>query len=138
MTRTLPLRDRSPILSTALDVVLLGRAQRAAHRAVHSSATPPRVTSLILSVVRAAGGSSRERVEVAIELVAHFRSSLAAGSSENEAIGAFGDQLVAAQLIRRSLRRKRGRFVNYTRRATFGIAAVTLVLAVAYVGVVAR
>ncbi|MGN6724612.1 MAG: hypothetical protein ACTHLZ_01720 [Tepidisphaeraceae bacterium] len=49
----------------------------------------------------------REKADVAAELIGHFTDALAAGSTSQDVIDAFGDPRTAAKLIRRATIRKR-------------------------------
>ncbi len=57
-----------------------------------------------------------ERVDVARDLAEHFRDGLAAGTDEETLIRDFGDERAAAQLLRRSMVRKRPLLARVGRR----------------------
>jgi hypothetical protein len=86
----------------------VGLPRRSWRAALAASGLPERIQTLIRRVVRGAGGTSRERRETADELITHFASAIDAGTSAEVAIGAFGNERMAAKLLRRAIRRKRG------------------------------
>jgi hypothetical protein len=68
---------------------------------------PPAASELIGRVVKRTRLFRAEKVAVASELIAHFLDGLAAGSTAAELVERFGDERVAARLIRRAKRRGR-------------------------------
>jgi hypothetical protein len=79
-----------------------------------------------------------EQSDVTAELIAHFEDGLAAGVSAEVLVRDFGDCRVAAKLIRRSKKRGRGvvwQTYKWTRRA---IAALILLLVLAYAASLVR
>ncbi|MDX2119364.1 MAG: hypothetical protein SFY96_14400 [Planctomycetota bacterium] len=86
-------------------IAMRGRRELAATRGLET--LPMRVRELVMRVVRKARLWRHERTDVAAELASHFREGLARGESEDTLIRGFGDERVAARLIRRGMRRKR-------------------------------
>jgi hypothetical protein len=119
--RTTPLRDLARgRLSGNLD----------AHAIIAASGLPEELALIVQRVSRRTRLARVERVEVAHELLDHFRDGLAEGVSAPTLIEAFGDQCVAAKLIRRSMRRKQSvlaRSVRQTVRAGLLCVAVVVV-----------
>ena len=72
-----------------------------------SSELPVEIQKLIRRVARRTRLRSREQLDVARELKAHFEDALAAGDSPNEAIAAYGNEKTAAKLLRNACKRKR-------------------------------
>jgi hypothetical protein len=73
----------------------------------------------------------REKVDVAMELVAHFQDGLEAGRTPNEMLQSFGDPVATAQLIRRA--KRRGRSVMW-KVIRYGSISALLILLV-YIGI---
>jgi hypothetical protein len=74
---------------------------------VATAGLPAELADMVAVVVRRTRLWRGERVEVAQELVAHFRDGLEAGRSPEQLAQSFGDARMAARLIRRA--KKRGR-----------------------------
>jgi hypothetical protein len=68
---------------------------------------PTEIGAAISQVVKGTRLWKIERVDVALELVAHFQDGLEAGESVQQLLASFGDADLAARLIRRA--KKRGR-----------------------------
>jgi hypothetical protein len=107
-------------------------------RVVSASGLSERVSNEVATVVRRTRLWRREKADVARELCEHFADGLAAGRSENELIGAFGDRLAAAKLIRRAKKRQRGWLYHSWRRTWRSAAAALLVCVVLYGALAAR
>jgi hypothetical protein len=75
--------------------------------AVAAAGLPKPATELIRRVVKRTRLWRLEKAAVANELAAHFSDGLAAGSNAGQLIETFGDEQVAARLIRRAKRRGR-------------------------------
>jgi len=82
-----------------------GRREHAATPGL--DALPTTLRELVTRVVRRARLWTHERKDVAAELTSHFREGLAKGTSESDLVREFGNERVAARLIRRGVRRKR-------------------------------
>jgi hypothetical protein len=140
--KSLPMRDRSPILRWLRGVKAPPRTSRTkASRpevVVAESELPVPIGQAVLRVVSRAGGTRKERSALAMELVAHFRDSLAAGVSADAALAAFGDERTAAALLRRAIRRKRGWLWASWWWSSRAALTCVLALAVAYGWAAAR
>ena len=98
---------------------------------------PPELAELVAGVVRHTRLWRRERVDVARELIAHFRDGLDAGRTPRELAQSFGDPRQVARLIGRAKRRGRplawyvwlyGLWTIWAVLLLYAIAAVWLVL----------
>jgi hypothetical protein len=69
---------------------------------IDEASLPAPLPQTIMTVVRRTKLWHRERMEVARELIAHFRDGLDSGSSPDELNQSFGDVKQAAALIRRA------------------------------------
>jgi hypothetical protein len=78
-------------------------------RQVAEASLPSEVASLIATVVHRTKLWRSEQVNVACELISHFRDGLEAGRTPAQLIESFGDPQQAARLIRRA--KKRGRSI---------------------------
>jgi hypothetical protein len=113
--------------------------RRNAWRAIIAgSGLPTEVQEMITRVTRSAGGSSRERVETASELVSHFVEAFEHGATPSDAVRAFGDERQAARLLRRAIRRKRGLVAKAWWWSSRAAACAIAVTAVAYAGLAIR
>lgn len=74
---------------------------------VEASSLGPAAKQLVIEVCRRSRLWTSERSDLARELIAHFTDAAAAGITEAEAVGSFGDPKSAARLIRRATVRKR-------------------------------
>ncbi|MBL9150705.1 MAG: hypothetical protein JNM94_18615 [Phycisphaerae bacterium] len=142
MEKSLPMRDRSPILRWLRGVKAPPQTQpMKASRpevVVAEAELPVPIGQAVLRVVRRAGGTRKERSALAMELVAHFRDSLAAGVSADAALAAFGSERTAAALLRRAIRRKRGWLWASWWWSSRAALTCVLALAVAYGWAAAR
>jgi|GEM_PF-2452041 len=121
--RTTPLRDLARgRLSGSLD----------ANAVIAASGLPEELTLLVQRVARKTRLARVERVEVAHELLDHFRDGLAEGVSAPTLIEAFGHERITARLIRRSMWRKRSLFARSTRQVVRAGALCFGVLIVFY------
>ncbi|MBL1216144.1 MAG: hypothetical protein D8M59_01465 [Planctomycetes bacterium] len=102
-------------------------------RIVRGSGLNAPIDALVLSVVRKTRLRRIEKADVTRELVSHFRSGLAAGTSSDELIESFGDPKQAALLIRRAVKRRRPMVMSAMIHSMKGVAALVLILAMAYV-----
>ena len=94
---------------------------------LHSAGLPPAASELIGRVVKRTRLFRAEKVAVASELIAHFLDGLAAGSTAAELVERFGDERIAARLIRRAKRRGRS-LVWHAWSVGFRITAVVAVV----------
>lgn len=129
------------VLCTPVSDLLRGRigprppAVRVGWREIIEAAGLPAVLAGRVSrVVHATRLWSREKVQVARELVAHFQDGLEAGRGESELLDSFGDERQVASLIRRAKLRNRPAIWKLTHASTrvlqFVFALVVLVYAV--------
>jgi hypothetical protein len=132
---TQSISNRSPLLRFL-------RGERAApsrwRGAIDAAGLPGEVRMLVTRVVRRAGGSNAERVDTARELIAHFTDAIAAGSSADESVRAFGDERLAARLLRRAIWRKRTLLRKGWWWSTRAVAAGFAVLLLGYAWLAAR
>jgi hypothetical protein len=114
------------------DATSRGRAmnKRDVESIMEGFALPPNSCATVRRVVKQSKLWRREKLAVAMELSAHFRDGLDAGTSEAELIKAFGDPVQAAKLIRRAKVRCRPMLWQIQRRTLQAIAAFVLL----YVG----
>lgn len=113
-----------------------------------AEALPAPIASLILRTVRRTRLWRLEKVDVAKELIAHFRDGLTAHQSANagapapatsqQLIADFGEERQAARLIRRAKRRNRPFVWHASRRLAQGFGAILLALVVGYAYLAAR
>jgi hypothetical protein len=90
------------------------------------------LTDLIYRVARRTRLWRVERVDVARELVEHFRDGLAAGRTPEQLVESFGDERQAARLIRRAKLRGRPLFWRVWRRAVQGLATIAALVVGCY------
>jgi hypothetical protein len=115
------------------DIVRLRLTGRLDRRAVlEASGLPPDVRDLVRNVTRRTRLRRLERADVTRELVAHFHDALDAGVTGEEAVRSFGDQRLAARLIRRAKIRQRGIVAMVCRRAMKSALAGLLLLICVY------
>ena len=96
---------------------------------VAGAGLPEELNLIVRRVVVGTRLSRVERAEVAHELVDHFMDGMAEGVSASGLIEAFGDERVAAKLIRRSMQRKRSVFARGVRQTVrAGVLCVGVVV----------
>jgi hypothetical protein len=122
------------LVRTPLGDLARGRVSARLHwrGVIEHAALPERIAALLTDVVRRTRLKRREKAEVALELVAHFRDGLEAGLSADELAGAFGDPRAAARLIRRATIRKRSMLWKARAYTLRGIGVVFLLLIATY------
>ncbi len=76
-------------------------------RRIATSELPEPVKSLIQRIVRISRLWKLEKLDIADDLIAHFRDGLESGATPAELINSFGDERRAAKLIRRAKKRNR-------------------------------
>lgn len=113
-----------------------------------AEALPAPIASLILRTVRRTRLWRLEKVDVAKELIAHFRDALAAHQSvgagapaldvSQRLIADFGEEKQAARLIRRAKRRQRPLVWHAWRRTLQAAGGLTAVLLVTYAALAIR
>ena len=105
---------------------------------IAAAALPEGLADLAMRVIRKSGLWQSERVDVARELVSHFRDGLESGASPQDLAASFGDPAHAAPLIRRA--KKRCRPLPWRAASAFTKSLGILVGAVLllYAAVVAR
>jgi hypothetical protein len=100
-----------------------------------NSGLPKPAADLIRRVVKRTRLWRLERAGVADELVAHFADGMEAGSNVEQLIKSFGDERVAAKLIRRAKRRSRPwpwQFWNVSFRVMAVVLAIYAVLLIRF------
>lgn len=107
-----------------------GSPRRKLEELVASSGLPDATRELILRIVKRTRLTRREKVGVAIELIAHFGDGLDAGISIDDLTAGFGDEVSTAKLIRRAKLRCRSWLSKTIRRLTQASA----ILIVFYIG----
>jgi hypothetical protein len=124
----------SRILSTPVGELLRGRiGPRLTHQQIIERAgLPVALADTVSRVVRATRLSSREKVQVAHELVAHFQDGLTAGRSEIELRDSFGNAKLVARMIRRAKRRNRPVLWKLAHGLKRGIQIVLALLVLVY------
>ena len=75
---------------------------RSARQIIAAAELPEPIERLILHIIRKVRLWRRERLEVATELVAHFRDGLEAGRTVDDLLTTFGKRPLAIKLIRRA------------------------------------
>jgi len=83
-------------------------------RLTAESGLPPELQTVVRTTVRATRLRMREKLDVARELIAHFRDGLEAGQNADALLRSFGDVALAARLIRRARIRQRSAFYRAT------------------------
>jgi hypothetical protein len=119
------------LLSTPLQDLVRGRLSGSldAKAASAGSGLPEELDRIACRVARRTRLSRAERVEVAHDLVDHFTDGMAEGVTASRLIEKFGDERVAAKLIRRSMRRKRSVFARGVRQTVrAGLLCVAVVV----------
>jgi hypothetical protein len=94
--------------------------------AIASAELPPELADAVRKVVGGTRLWRREKVDVAMELVAHFQDGLAAGRTPAELLTSFGDVGASAQLIRRAKRRGRPGVWHMWRYCLIGVGTILL------------
>lgn len=105
---------------------------------VRNSGLPRELCDLVLGVTGKTRLWSRERNDVARELVNHFAEGLAEGEIPGALAAAFGDAARAARLITRAKKRNRPWAWRAMRRTFQGAGALVLVLVLTYAALVVR
>ncbi len=95
-------------------------------RALEAAALPPPVKQLIRRVVEKTRLWRLEKLEVTQELISHFADGLKSGGSPDQLIQAFGDESLAATLLRRAKRRNRPVSLQVLRVAGWSTATMLL------------
>jgi hypothetical protein len=151
---TAPEREHSRafrILTTPLGDLMQGRVTgprergpraprplRGYRAAVLDAGLPSSVAQLVLDVTRRTRLRRREKVDVARELVAHFRDGLDSGATGDTLTGVFGNPVQAARLIRRAKKRNRSLLWHAWVNTWKTISAVLLLCIVLYGVLAAR
>jgi hypothetical protein len=143
--KSLPIRDRSPILRWLRGVRQAPRVRLASIRRgrrprdiVAATALPFAIGDTVVRIVSMVGGTRAEREGVTRELCAHFEDALAAGTPPERALAEFGDPHLAARLLRRAVRRKRGSVWMTAWWASRAVAVVVVAGAGVYAWAAAR
>ncbi len=124
--------NQVPAPAPVPDATSQGRAmnKRDVESILEGFSLPPNSCATVRRVVKQSKLWRREKLAVAMELSAHFRDGLDAGTSEADLIKAFGDPAQAAKLIRRAKVRCRPMLWQIQRRTLQAIGAFVLL----YVG----
>jgi len=130
-----PARALRSILTTPISITRPGVSVDAL---LTAAALPASLATLCRDTVRRTCLWRSERLDVARELIAHFRDGLSAGRSDGELASTFGDPAVAARLIRRAAKRKRPLPWRGLVRAGQAVLAVLFLAIVAYTAAVLR
>lgn len=117
---------------TSIFEIIAMRGRRDVAAAPGFEALPTSVRELVMRVVRRARLWRHERADVAAELASHFREGLARGESEDALVRGFGNERVAARLIRRGMRRKRPLAWKVWFYWSRGLATLLVLLVVLY------
>ncbi len=105
---------------------------------VRNSGLPQELCDLVLAVTGKARLWSRERNDIAHELVSHFAEGLAEGEMPGTLAAAFGDPARVARLITRAKKRNRPWAWRAMRRTLQGMACLVLALVLAYAALLVR
>ena len=118
---------RQVLLHTPLSDIARGHepGRLDARAAIASFELPEELAEVVLRVARRTHLKRLERVAVAEDLAEHMRDGLDQGTSIEELLEDFGDETTAAQLIRRSMVRKRSHLARLPRYAVKGTVLVT-------------
>ena len=94
----------SRLRHTPLRDIVRGRAtgRLNVRHMIEQAGLPRPIGDLVMRIVRASRLTRLERVDVAEELIAHFRDGLDAGANPDTLIEAFGDIYLSGRLIRRA------------------------------------
>jgi hypothetical protein len=101
-------------------------------RLIADAGLPEPLTDVVLQTVQRTRLWHSEKLDVADELVGHFRDGLDAGRSADALVESFGDPKQAARLIRRAVKRKRPLAWKIWRRSWQGFGAVAGLMVVVY------
>ena len=113
-------------------------SSRLIERVIAQSGLPESLSELIHRVVRRTRLWRHERADVARELVAHLCDGLEQGRSVEHLIDSFGDERVAARLIRRGTKRKRPIAWRAARRTVQTTGAFVALMLVMYLALALR
>lgn len=134
-----PRTDRSywsRLTETPMRDLVRGRAtgRLDTDRLIEEAALPASVAEMVRRVVRRTRLWRLEKVDVARELIAHFRDALAAPATATaqQLLADFGDERQAAKLIRRAKRRQRPLLWHAWRRTAQAVGGLLLVLILTY------
>ncbi len=138
-----PHTDRSywsRLTATPMRDLIRGRAtgRLDTDRLIEAADLPASVGDTVRRVVRRTRLWRLEKVDVARELIAHFRDALQAGAAPARALSDFGDERQAARLIRRAKRRGRPLMWHVSRRALQAAGGVLALVLVVYAGFAIR
>jgi hypothetical protein len=95
---------------------------------------PANAQTLILDVVRRTRLWRREKIDVAVELIAHFQDGLDAERSTDDLVATFGNTKQTAKLIRRSKKRNRPMWWKTLRRCAQGVGVLVGLYVLAGIG----
>lgn len=127
--------------NTPLRDLMRGRlTERLDYKALIANATdvPKPLRDAVLRVTKRTRLWRSEKVDVANELLAHFTDGIAAGDSVDDLVATFGDQRLAAKLIRRSRKRNRPLPWRAFARLRQGVGFAMLGVMVLYAGLTVR
>lgn len=108
------------------------RGERGYRAAILNAGLPRPLADLALEVTRRTRLRRREKLDVARELVAHFRDGLEAGATSDGLSAGFGNPVQAAKLIRRAKKRNRSLLWHAWINTWRTIGAVILACVVLY------
>ncbi len=112
--------------------VVFGGGTRIPAEIIAAAKLPEPVATAIGVIVEQTKLRRAERCDVAAELCSHFAVGLSEGGTAEQLLADFGEPRMAAKLISRAVRRKRGWLYHTRRRAVQAAGAVLVVLLVFY------
>jgi len=126
----------SRLRHTPLRDIVRGRAtgRLNVRHMIEQAGLPRPIGDLVMRIVRASRLTRLERVDVAEELIAHFRDGLDAGANPDTLIEAFGDIYLSGRLIRRAKKCLRPMWWQVMARGTKACAWLLAVIVALYLG----
>lgn len=109
-----------------------------ARRVIANAKLPKPLADVTWRVIRGTRLWRSEKVAVAEELTSHFLDGLAAGTTADELLAAFGDPRVAATLIRRAKKRARSWTWKSLKGVQYGIVAMLVLYVLLWVRLLMR
>lgn len=136
--RSIVLRALRTPLTDLLRGRITGRRARNVQTLLNEAALPLPLDAITRDVVKRSRLWRSEKLDVAMELIAHFTDGLESGQSPQQLAESFGDPAQAAVLIRKAKKRNRPLAWRMARGALRGLALFIAIVIVVYLAMLAR
>jgi hypothetical protein len=135
--RSIVLRALRTPLSNLLRGKITGRV-KTIQAMVNEAALPVPLDTIVRDVIKRSRLWRSEKLDVAMELIAHFADGLESGQSPEQLAESFGDLAQAAVLIRKAKKRNRPLSWRVARGALRGMALFIVIIIGVYIMMLAR